>query len=164
MDGVRYANNLINEFHHKSLSIKYHRLMEMNVLVVSGFGVIKDIFRSVLKQQSFVQDVRLINPNEIKNSDLLIRHKFDNSLDLIIYDLDTVCYCPNKKIRAIEDAMNLSAKRGSNGKILFLATEGQLATMREKISFIQDYLIIKPFRIKDVIHKLKDIKSHATTH
>ncbi|WP_368172170.1 hypothetical protein [Aeromonas sp. R9-2] len=133
----------------------------MNVLVVSSFGVIKDIFRSVLKQQSFIQDVRLINPSEIKSADVRIGHKFDNNLDLIIYDLDTTCYCSDRKIRAIEEAMNLSAKRGNNSKILFVASEAQLATTQEKVSFIDDYLIIKPFRIKDVIHKLKDINSQS---
>ena len=131
----------------------------MNVLVVSSFGVIKDIFRSVLKQQPFIQDVRLINPSEFKSAEVRIRHKIDSNLDLIIYDLDTTCYCPDRKIRAIEEAMNMSTKRGNNSKILFVASEAQLATTQEKISFIQDYLIIKPFRIKDVIYKLKDIRS-----
>lgn len=132
----------------------------MNVLVVSSFGIIKDIFRSVLKQQPFIRDVSLINPSEIKSAGVRIRQKFDSNLDLVIYDLDTTCYCPNRKVRAIEDAMNLSARKGNNSKILFVISEAQMAITQEKVSLIQDYLIIKPFRIKDLIYKLKDMKSH----
>lgn len=135
----------------------------MNVLVVSGFGVIKDIFRSALKQQQFINDVRLINPTEIKSADISKRSRIDGNLDLIIYDLDTICYCPNKKIKAIEDAMILSFRKGSNSRVLFVATEAQLVAVEERISFLEDYLITKPFRLKDVINKLKDISLQSLT-
>ncbi|MFM5182134.1 hypothetical protein ACEUAY_21570 [Aeromonas veronii] len=130
----------------------------MNVLVASSFGVIKDIFRSTLKQLTFVQDVKLINPTEIKSLDLSRKNRIDSSLDLIIYDLDTTCCCPNKKIRHIEEVMKFSISKGNNGRILFISSEAQLTPLQENLCFIQDYMIIKPFRLKDVIHKVKDMR------
>lgn len=131
----------------------------INVMVVSEFNYIRELLRSALKVQSNVGDVIISCDSDFNAhmNNFSFKYRLAGP-DIVLYDLDSLRNEPRWKVERMLDYFldSQSAKYGMSS-IVIVSSAYQLNALRRYVSFIDGYVILKPFTFKQVTQVVNNV-------
>lgn len=131
----------------------------IDVLVVSDYSPVRELFRSALRVEPNVSNVCFSSLSGAKSH---YKNNFTGQLysvpDVVIYDLDSIKNSPVQQLERMEEFMSLNSlsKHGA-ASLIIVASEAQLARLNKKVSFMDSYLITKPFTFRQVVQIVSNV-------
>lgn len=133
--------------------------MMIDVLIVSDYSPVRELFRSALRVESKVSNVYFSSLSGAKSH---YRNSFSGHLysipDVVIYDLDSIKNSPVQQLERMEEFMSLNSlsKHGA-ASLIIVASEAQLVKLNTRVSFLDSYLITKPFTFRQVVQIVSNV-------
>lgn len=130
----------------------------LNVMVVSDFNPIKELFRSALRSHPNVDGITLVSGAGVKAQSKFSFGSQHSTPDVIVYDLDSSLHSPEKQLERMEEVISTKAlsKHGA-ASLVVVASDVQLGKLQSKVCFLDAYVITKPFTFKQVVQMVNNV-------